>query len=312
MAQGAVSPHFKRLSIALAAVPPILHLLFVIQYAQPLPVWEQWNFVKVFELYHSGGNWISFLLTPYNDHLNTFPFLISLLLGLGTHWNILFEIFLGILLLSACFAILVFWLRRLGPALMYTLLPIFSVFWFSLRSYEIILNGFNISVHYVSALLVLLAIEFLSRSSRSACSLVVAIVMATLLSFSWGGGLLIWPTGLLLLVIESRDRIGFLKSGVWLGAAVVCAGLIREYRLLPDYFSDFRAAEISRFAFALLANPISERPGWIFGALILGSLLLITRAAFAGRILKPGSATRIWAGWGLYHLLNILDNILFS
>jgi len=284
-------------SIAAATAPPVLHFLFILRNAHGIPVWEQWYFVRIFDLGHLDR--LSFLFTPYNDHLNTFPFLASFLLGRLTHWNILAEIFLGFFLLAVCFSILVHWLRELGPFLLYLLLPFVSILFFSLRSYEIIFNGFNVSVHYLSALLTLACIEFLRRAMDRPRCLFGAMIAAVFLSFSWGGGILIWPTGLVFLAGKSRVHLQY--TSLWLGTAGLCVVLMQHLRDMPDYFSGIDPVRVTRFALTLFGNPFSLGPCLSGGTLILVGLLM----AFVFRRQLGGRAA-VWTAWGFYSLANIL------
>lgn len=275
------------------------------KFTTAIPLWEQWDFVALFESYYSGGHWFLQLFIPYNGHLHSFPFLVSLSLGVLTHWNILFEIYLGFFLLCSCFLILESWLRRMGEALYNLLLPFLSIFWFSLRFHEVSFNGFDTTIYYISALLILATLTFLSQSSQSYRSFLFGLGTAVLLNFSWGGGQLIWPAGLLLLWFQLDKRRKLTMTSLWILGGIGVSAITSILRHIPNLLVGFDLTKFLRFSASLAGTPFTHKVSVSFAIFVLFTIIgcLFLRVRVGWNPLKTSAAP--WVALGTYALLNI-------
>ena len=145
--------------------------------------------------------------------------LLELQLAVLGHLSFPFMIVLGNLTIAGIFAVIARNLLRLGAVRrnLLFLLPV-SLLIFNLNDAELL----NWAVAGISppmlVLLALLSIHFLVHPDRSAKNIVLAAAAACLASFTVINGLLLWPVGVLFLLLEERRPLRWV---VWLAAAAL-------------------------------------------------------------------------------------------
>lgn len=166
-------------------------------------------------------------------------------------------------------------LRRPGEAYPYWLLPVIGLLAFSVRQVQSLVMGFQTSWALVHTfMLALIAVIVWGRGRWSA--LLLAVGLATLVSFTYITGLTLW-----VLVIPALWWFGWRKPAhyvLWIGVAVlVTAAYFTNYQftLAVEDFTPTRALTLFDYGSYLLmwlGAPLtaSENPAWAARALIVG------------------------------------------
>src|ERR687897_18750 len=190
-------------------IPAALPYLYVRAFGVNVVFADAWDMVLVFRKFSSGRLTFADLYAQHNEHRMFFPKGAELLLGLLTRYNNVAEMYVVV----SCFLItaavlLVAFRREIGLPLIF-FVPV-ALLIFSFRQYENMLWGFQISFAFTQTFGVL-ALYLLSSSGRSnfgAYAFAAALGSATIASFSTAQGLLVWPAGLLRLLLGSVARPG--------------------------------------------------------------------------------------------------------
>lgn len=215
--------------IALATAPAVLILPLFIWFFWRirLPFWDQFTMSLIFEKFYMSQLSFQDLWQAYNGHRILFPRIISLGLGILTHWQVAFEAVISNLLNIAIFLVVLRQIRVslavAGRRLSRIVLLFVSVGWFSLNQYENWFNGWDMGL-LLAELSSIGALVFLLRQPLNPGGLVAAVVLAIVSSYSFGAGLAVWPAGCVALFLTgARPNLGAL--GVWAVAAAITAFL---------------------------------------------------------------------------------------
>src|SRR5215211_1051473 len=188
----------------LVLIPAALPYLYVRAFGVNVVFADAWDMALVFHKFFSGRLTFADFYAQHNEHRMFFPKGAELLLGLLTRYNNVAEMYL----IVSCFLItaavlLVAFRREIGLPLIF-FVPV-ALLIFSFRQYENMLFGFQINFAFTQTFGVL-ALYLLSSSGRGnfgAYAFAAALGSATIASFSTAQGLLVWPAGLLGLLLGS-------------------------------------------------------------------------------------------------------------
>ncbi len=190
---------------------------FIHRYAVNVIINDQWTDIDVIRRAHSGSLSFGALWAQHNENRILFPNLVVLALAYTTHFNIIVEDYLSVLLLSVTTGLLVLAHKRRCPSMQWILYcPVVLAF----LSFDVLasaLFGFLFS-WFLVLLALAVAIFSLDRSELTWLGLSAGVVAAVVGSFSSLQGLLIWPAGLVLLYLRRRS-VAF--GLVWVGSAVI-------------------------------------------------------------------------------------------
>jgi hypothetical protein len=177
---------------------------------------DEWNFVSLVQKLDSGTLTIGDLFAHENEHIHFFPWVVMLLLGPLTTYNTILLMYVVQVCFLVTSLILLFAFRRdlrqHSPLYMLLFAPVpFLVF--SFRHVENMLWGYQISYAFSQTFGVLaLYLIHVSENKNSGKStsllsvLVLALFSATVASFSAVEGLLVWPAGVVQLMIAPIKR----------------------------------------------------------------------------------------------------------
>lgn len=200
------------------ALPAALYLWLIAQYGANVIWGDQWADVNVIKHSFSGTLTLSTLWAQHNEERNLFSNLLVVLLARTTHFNLFVEMYA-----SAAILFLAIWLviathkARTPPETRWIYYCPMALVLLSFVQYGDTLWGFQVAWYIVLASLAA-AMWFLDRRALTPLLLTGAIVAGVVGSFSLFQGLLIWPTGLVLLY-HRRRRIG--AFAVWVGSGVL-------------------------------------------------------------------------------------------
>jgi hypothetical protein len=193
---------------SLAMLPSVALAYYIAVFGVNVVFWDEWEMVPLLEKLNQGRLSITDLISQHNEHRPLFPNLLTLVTEKLTGFNTTVEMFLGWLLLTLTAGLLlyVYWVKsHKDPKVLLFFLPA-SFLLFSFRQYESVLWGFTSLEVYLLIFATAATFTLLDDCQKSARSFVLALVAATVASFSMVGGLSVWPVGLLQILMRDRGK----------------------------------------------------------------------------------------------------------
>jgi hypothetical protein len=238
---------------------------------------------------YSGTLTFSTLWAQHNENRILLPNLIVLLLARTTHLNIVFEEYLGAVMLCAAIALFILTHRRRSPSTPWIVYCPFAILLLTLAQSGNTLWGFQMA-WYLVLLLFASALFLLDRPHLDWFALASAAAVAILASFSSLQGLLIWPVGLVLLLQRKRPRSLLLP---WVLTAATTAVLYSIGLNLHASAARGDLGETLRFFFVAIGDVIDgPAPGNVQMALGIATVLMAiwVLVRFGGRHDTDGPA----------------------
>ena len=275
--------------LALIFLPVGLGFLYVRLYGVNVVYGDQWRIAQLFGKLYSGKLDFADLWQPLNGHRILLPRVVMLLLGHFTKWNNVAEMYATQALLLIVLVILLLAFRRdvgSGPKLLLFVPVAFLVF--SFRQAEIMLMGLlmQFALVLVFAVLSFHFLHLLRERRVGKFAFPAALISATLASLSSAQGLLVWPAGLVQLLVGPAER----QAKLYLGGIWSFVGTAEWVFYFLNYQARERAGEAiagelyyPRFFLTLMGSSLSWWPGpaLAIGLLLLGlvatALLLVKR-----------------------------------
>lgn len=241
---------------------------------------DEWDFVPILQEQQRGTLSVADLFAHHNEHIYLFPWTVMLLLGAVTRHNTVPLMYLTqvcLLVTSAGLSLAfrrTFELRSLLAALVFIPVPFLI---FSFRQFENMLWGNQITFAFAQTFAVL-ALYFIlvsetERHRKWAFS--AALVSATIASFSAVQGLLVWPAGLVQLLVAPMERSA---KRLWVGLW----GLVGLGEWIFYFIGYSRPGGASPLSY-VLAHPAAGTH--YFLTLLGGSLFWQDSSAFSGGLL---------------------------
>jgi len=269
---------------ALIAAPILLNLLFIYRYGVNCVFWDQWNIVPLFDKLYSGNLSFADLFAQHNEHRILLPRLAMLGLGSLTHYNTKAEMYFAwFLLCITCFILFKLFVRLFGFSKL-SMAKFIPVVWlvFGLRQYDNLLWGFQL-VYFMVVLFFLLAVYLLAESKRFDWRFGLAILCGLASTFSLAGGLLVWPIGLIQILLTDRTQakrlwgLDIVKSITWAitGIAVYIlyfTGYTQPQHTVNPLYSLQHPGIAGMFGLVAIGNPLNIDQ---YTAASIGMLLLI-------------------------------------
>lgn len=274
------------LPLSLILLPGFLTLLYIYQFAVNVPFWDAWSFVPVLRAYEEGRNWLSIIWQPAQPHRLFFPKLIFVIMAQFTSWNIVTQMYISHLLAWGSLVILFYLYQRVAQRELWGFVPIAWLI-FSLGQWENILWGWQVSI-YLQVFTFLLAILLLTSKQ-----IVPAILFGIITSYSFFNGLLIWPIGLLFLLIR-REKRSFLA--LWLISSMLTIGFYFINYSFGNTPSPGGLGNITAFGTFFLAN---------VGAPLGG--IELTLSAVIGIYIFLMLLVVLWQKWQTGHLFQLSE-----
>lgn len=304
---------FERIAAGVAwfftVVPAALAYLYVRAFGVNVVFADAWDMVLVFRKWSSGKLAFADLYAQHLEHRMFFPRGAELLLGILTRYNNVAEMYLIVSCFLLTAAVLLAAFRR-GTGLPLVFFVPVALLIFSFRQYENMLFGFQISFAFTQTfgVLALYLLYSSSRESSRAHGFVAALGSATVASFSTAQGLLVWPAGLLGLLLgpaaTSRKKVFIVIWGI--------AGLAEWAAYFVDYNTPqghppllsvlSHVGTAVQYFLTLLGSALFWQPsyalagGLVIGCLALGSFL----AMYRSRVLREHA---FWISLFFYSLL---------
>lgn len=210
------------------AVPIIAYFWLIHRYALNIIRADQWSDIQIIADSYSGHLSFSALWAQHYENRIFFPNLIVLLLSRTTNFNVLVEEYLSAVLLVASTGLLIVAHRRRGGLPWVYYCPV-AFLMLSFVQHQNTLWGFQLA-WYVVLFAVAVTFTVLDRLILTWWWLAIALASAVVASYSSLQGLILWPTGLLLLYYRNRPK-SFMMT--WVSVALVT---------VVFYFVDYAAA----------------------------------------------------------------------
>jgi hypothetical protein len=283
----------RRLPWALLLLPALQGFWYVHCYGVNLVWIDQWDgLAPLFEKWFAGTLCFGDFCVQHNEHRCLVPELLMFGLGLLTRWNTVAEMYATEVVLALLLTIVGGVFLRDCPAKsrLWLMLPIgFLVF--SLRQNENMLWGWQFGFVLVAAEAAasLACLSWLNYPGRHAWKYFGALLFATGATFSSAQGLMVWPVGLLPLLLAplGKKRKALFVAG-WMAAAVVelsvyfCCGYTRPPGLRKLMFS------FEYFATIMGGSLFNAVPA----AMAAGVIVLLLSAAVLVLVYKEGQWRR--------------------
>jgi hypothetical protein len=196
-------------------------VLFIRRFAVNIIYYDQFTDINVIHHAHSGTLSFGLLWAQHNENRVFFPNLIVLVLAYTTHFNIVVEEYLSLVLWCSAIGLIIAAHKRRSPGMSLIYYCPVVVVVLSFTPLSAILFGYRMS-WYLALLGLGAALFLLDRAQLSRLVLIGAIIAAVVGSFSALQGLFIWPAGLVLLYLRRRTK-GVMA--LWIVCAVVTAVL---------------------------------------------------------------------------------------
>ncbi len=238
--------------LALAALVAA-YFLFIHHYAVNSIYYDQWSDVQIIAHWYSGNLTLSDLWAQHGENRILFPNLVVLLLARTVHFNTVVEVYVSGVLMTFSTAAILFAHKLRSPSIDWLWYVPIAALMMSLVQYVQMLWGFQLAWYMVYFSLAL-SLFLLDRPRLTWIALSIALVVATVGSYSSIQGLLIWPIGLLLMYQRNRSPR---MSVIWLGCGVI-VGIVYFYNLSLQQGASFYALThpivAAKFYFLLLGD----------------------------------------------------------
>jgi hypothetical protein len=298
-------------AVVVLLFPPALGFLYVWLFGVNVVYGDEWRLAILFDKPSLARLWVQL-----NEHRIFIPKVIILSLGSLTKWNTVVEMYVTqALLLTTLFVLFVAFEGSIHSKWRPVLFAPVAFLVFSLRQGATMLMGLLMQFVLVLtfAVLAFYFLGVLGRNTSRGLPFAAALAGATLASLSSAQGLLVWPVGLVqLLVGRPGRRTKWILAGAWslLGVAEWLLYFL-DYHI-PAHTTAGRPADLVvgplyllRFFLTALGSSLSW---WQEPAFAIGCLLLVLVGASVCLVIGRGRVAEysFWTSLVLFSLLVLL------
>ena len=309
--QGTFDRGRRLAAVVVLLFPPALGSLYVWLFGVNVVYGDEWRFAILFDEPNLARLWVQL-----NEHRIFVPKVVILSLGSLTKWNTVVEMYVTqTLLLTTLFVLFVAFDGSIRSRWKSVLVAPVAFLVFSLRQGATMLTGLLMQFVLVLtfAVLAFYFLRVLGRNTSRRLLFPAALVGATLASLSSAQGLLVWPVGLVqLLVCQPGRRAKWILVGAWslLGAAEWLVYFL-DYHI-PAHTTTSPPTDLVvgplyllRFFLTALGSSLSW---WQEPAFAIGFLLLVLVAASIFLVIRQGRLAEysFWTSLLLFSFLILL------
>ena len=283
-------------ALLLLIAPAFISFNYIFRFAVDVPYWDAWQFVPLLGEFYEGKLPLGLLTQQHNEHRIVLPRLLMLLLARLTDYDTSAEMYASWLMLCATVVVYFSVHTRAFGTYFSSVVAFAPIPWvvLTLRQYENLLWGWQIQVA-LAALLLVVTLFFIERSLAQPWRFVLALLTAAGCTFSFGSGLVVWPTGVIQLLLLARRGMSAprrnLVIGAWILGGTGCLALYFWGYQAPSGHPPFLRPFQDPLAFfvalcAVLGNPFTGNATLapIIGAVTLASLIAVLLLAVGGRL----------------------------
>ena len=284
-------PVGNTIAVAVFALSGAALFWMIHHYAVDIIYYDQWTDINVIQHAHDGTLTLGTLWAQHNENRILFPNLVVLALAGTSHYDVIVEDILSGILWAVTAALVIATHKRRSPGVPLLYYCPVALVLLSFVPATDALFGFNLSWFMVTAALGA-TLYLLDRPALTRLALAGAVVAAVVGSYSSLQGLLIWPAGVVLLLLRHRTRR--VVTG-WIGTAVV---------VIVVYFVGFNFAATGGSGGSPLAHPLTSIE-FFFSLVgnVFGANLNSTPNAVNGGPLALGIVICLIAAWGVVRTL---------
>lgn len=307
-----ISPERRRILCLSGGTASILFLVgMFLFYSVDYPYYDQWDFVPFLEkAYARQLSWSDFW-AQHNEHRLVFPRLLMLVLARLSHWNLYLELGANFLLAALAWLVLCAQAKSGGRQIFegssVTVYLMLTLIVFSLSQWQNWFLGWQLQ-EFMNVLAVVLALIALTWRGLPGLGVGAAACFGIVATGSFANGILIWPIGLLLLLLQRAERGKYLRYELlgWtaLGIAVTWAYL-RGYTT-PSYHPPLSSALAQPLHCVLYVLAYLGQPLWNLDpiiSIVMGLIALLLWSTSLMQLLLSRVPVRIlspWIGMALY------------
>lgn len=209
--------------IVLTAFPLGILTAFLAYYSIDVIYWDEWGIASLLDKFYKHTLTFRDIFAPHNEHRIVLGKIIMLLNAIYLHWNLYLEIAVNVLFAAGTSIVMYYASQKmtgLDTKKRSVLYFVSACLIFSCSQHLNYIWGFTMQI-FMSVFFNMLALCLLVYGN-TACYF-IAILSAFTATFSFANGMLIWPIGiiiLLLLKISSVSKIHWLKIFLWLAVSV--------------------------------------------------------------------------------------------
>lgn len=206
----------QRWILILVFLPILLLIYMILKYGVNVPFGDQWDFIPLIEKSYIGTLTFGDFWAQHNEHRLIFPRLIMLALSRLSRWNIFHELWVNIILALAIFKILTMLIYETFKGAKinnFWFIPVISVMIFSLNQSSNWLSGWQMQI-FLNILATVGGIKLLSAARIKWPSLISAIILGIVATYSFANGLLFWPIGFFMITTSKGQNL-YKKMILW-------------------------------------------------------------------------------------------------
>ena len=199
------------LTFLIICFPPLIVLFFIGNYAVNIPYMDHWDgFLNILNAIEKGSLDFSHLWGQHNEHRLIIPKIIMLLLASVSRWNVIWEQYCNLLIHAfTLFLIFNIWKKTLQPerdSLTLLFRAFTSILLFSMVQYENWAWGWQIQI-FLNVSAVCFTMWAMIKWPNNWFGLLLALVGATVATYSFANGMLIWVVVLLWFIVSKFKQI---------------------------------------------------------------------------------------------------------
>jgi hypothetical protein len=281
----------------LGLLPIAVILRLISRYAVNVPWGDEWSLVPLIRKSYEHQLTLADLFRQHNEHRIVIPKLIYLGFAQWTHWNVVAEMLFSVLLCCATSAGIYLLLERTvsGTSRKRLLLwALINLLIFAPVQAENWLWGFQLQM-FIPNLCLVGCLVLLTSRLADAHKIIGAALVATIATFSFGGGVLLWPV-IVLYLLFTRERARWLI--VWIAGCVAVVlvyfvGYQRAAIAGPElgnrfdhlvYFASFLGIALSRSSLSTNAAVTTALIGAIAFLVYLIAFWLCSKLSIKARV----------------------------
>jgi hypothetical protein len=291
--------------VAALGILPLLAL--VLRRAVDVPYWDEWGWAYLIYAAHTNTLGWSQLWAIHNEHRMLVPNLLVVGLDALRGWSVVREQVVSLLLLALTQLLIWVMIRRTVPAARIGLtFLVATILLLGLSQWENLSWGFQMA-WFLCDLGLVVAIWALSRPHRTVRDVAIAVLAATVASLSSSQGLVVWASGLVVIVLAARRVIPTAVG--WILAAIVVALVVHPGSPQDAAVGHVGFAHVGllvRYAVVYLGAPLAASFG-IEASMAAGVVWCLWLAALAAAAWRGSLALRVrlapWLAIATYPLL---------